>query len=914
MEIIMNDEIMENTQNDDNKEITLTDLFDVDMLQRIQDAFSNMTGLAAIITDANGIPVTKGANFTTYCTSTRNTLIGSLRCQQCDKCGAELALKVGSSVTYYCHAGLMDFAAPIMAGDNMIGCFVGGQVLTDIPDITKVMQVAGELDIDLIGYLQAVMRVRVLNKKRIESDASFLYTLTDALSSIAYHKFKMKEANIAIERVANMKSDFLANMSHELRTPMNAVLGMTEMALREDMSPTARQYLNQIKASGKTLLTIINDILDFSKIESGKMDIIEADFDPLSLIYDLSSIIVTRIDTDDTEFILDINPNIPRMLYGDSNRIKQVIINLANNAAKFTRQGKVELKFDFEQIDTDKMNLLFSVKDTGIGIKEQDIEKIFQSFQQVDSKRNRNIEGTGLGLVICKQLLELMNGDMSVESVYQKGSCFSFTLPLIMVDKRPALTIENESIVPAFGHLKNQYANKRLIDDMQNLGIHYTDLADLSDLSTVKDLLSSNIDQELYLFVDADVVTEELLHIVEKLPKVKIVLVVNPGESVQSPIPNAVVIKKPVSAMMVSAIYNDEEYSENLANDVYYNFTAETAHILIVDDNIVNLTVAEGLLEPLNMQIDTATSGSEAIEKISKAKYDLILMDHMMPELDGVETTHIIRRFHKEYAEVPIIALTANAVSEAKRMFIAEGMNDFIAKPIEMRVLMGKIYQWLPKHKITKAKRKHITETECIIPKVEGIDTDSAIELLGSQQAYESILKEYFRIIPQKSELIRQYLEKEDWKNYTIEVHALKSTSRQIGAIGLSIQAECLENAGNVFDLETIRSQTGTVLSEYQCLYERLKPYFEESNHPLVATKELTDDVLKNIFNDMEHAIEELDIDLLEKAVHRLDTYKLNDLSEIYYNKMCSAVDDMDSYACEDIMQEWREMLNKEQV
>ena len=248
-------------------EITLTDLFEVEMLQKIQDAFSKVTGIAALITDANGKLLTSGSNNTRFCKYTRKSPIGGLRCEQCDKRGAELALKHGTSITYYCHAGLMDFAAPIMAGDKMIGCFIGGQVLTQPPDITKVMQVASELDIDLINYLQSMLEVPVIDRTVLENAAKFLYTLTDALSTLSYHKYIMVQANIEIEKVANLKSDFLANMSHEIRTPMNAVIGLAEMALREDLPPNARNYIDQIKSSGKTLLTIINDILDFSKVE-----------------------------------------------------------------------------------------------------------------------------------------------------------------------------------------------------------------------------------------------------------------------------------------------------------------------------------------------------------------------------------------------------------------------------------------------------------------------------------------------------------------------------------------------------------------------------------------------------------------------------------------------------------------------
>jgi len=444
-----------------NNEITLTDLFEVEMHQRLQDSFSKMTGFAAIITDAEGTPVTKGTNFTDFCSKyTRNSPIGCLRCQQCDKHGAELALKVGSSVTYFCHAGLMDFAAPIMAGDKMVGCFVGGQVLTAPPDITRIMQVAAEIGIDLINYLQSVMSVSVVEKDKLENAALFLYTLTSALSSIAYHKYIMKEANIEIEKAANMKSDFLANTSHELRTPMNAIIGMTEMALREEMSTAAKNYITQIKAAGKSLLTIINDILDFSKIESGKMDIVTANYEPASMINDIATIISTRIDRDDVELVLDVNPGIPKVLYGDIIRIKQVITNLANNAAKFTRVGQICLKFDFEQVSEDTINLVFSVSDTGIGIKPDDIVKLFKSFQQVDSKRNRNIEGTGLGLAISKRLVSLMNGDISVESVYGEGSTFTFTIPQKVIDSEASIALTENPPCHAVGFLDNTYAGK----------------------------------------------------------------------------------------------------------------------------------------------------------------------------------------------------------------------------------------------------------------------------------------------------------------------------------------------------------------------------------------------------------------------------------------------------------------------
>ena len=479
-------------------EITLTDLFEVEMLQRIQDAFAKMTGLAAQITDANGKPITRGSNYTDFCSKyTRKSVLGCVRCEQCDKRGAELALKSGSSITYYCHAGLLDFAAPIMAGDTMIGCFVGGQVLTEPPDITKVMQVAAEIDVDLINYLQSVLEVPVVERTKVENAADFLYTLTNILSTISYHKYIMHQANIEIEKVANLKSDFLANMSHEIRTPMNAVIGLAEMALREDLPPNARDYINQIKSSGKTLLTIINDILDFSKVESGKMDIVEEEYEPVSVINDISSIVSTRLEKEDVEFILDMNPNIPRKLIGDNIRLKQIIINLANNAVKFTKSGQVKLSFDYKEVDDEDIELLFAVEDTGIGIKKADMPKLFQSFQQLDSKRNRNIEGSGLGLAISKQLLQLMHGDIQVESTYGIGSTFSFNLPQKVIDMEPSIQVNHSENEMLYGYIENSYISRQLEEDLERLGYTY------KNTSSISELIEQLKDYHSYFFVEA---------------------------------------------------------------------------------------------------------------------------------------------------------------------------------------------------------------------------------------------------------------------------------------------------------------------------------------------------------------------------------------------------------------------------
>ena len=471
--------------------IKLTDLLDVEMLQRVQDAFAKMTGLAVITVDADGVPVTKGSNFCAFCSLyNRNSPLGAFRCQSCDANGAKLALEAGKPVSYTCHAGLVEFAAPILANDTMIGYFVGGQVRTTPPNVSSILQGAREIGVDAIAYLQSAINVPTIGQEEIDRAAAFLYTIADVISSITYHRYIMHRANVEIERTAQLKSDFLANMSHEIRTPMNAVIGMAEMALREEMSPAARDYIQQIKTSGKTLLTIINDILDFSKIESGKMDIIEANYSPCDLINDISNIISTRIGEKNIEFLLDINTTLPCQLYGDNIRIKQVITNISNNAIKFTEKGQVLLKLDYEYISDDEINFKVSVTDTGIGIHKKDIEKLFESFQQLDSKRNRNIEGTSLGLPISRKLLTLMGGDMDIESEYGVGSTFSFHLPQKVINSEACVPmITNASHIKVAYLITNPYLKAQLERDFTRFGVQsceYTKKCDMTSLAKDK--------------------------------------------------------------------------------------------------------------------------------------------------------------------------------------------------------------------------------------------------------------------------------------------------------------------------------------------------------------------------------------------------------------------------------------------
>lgn len=885
-------------------EIHLSDIFHVDMLQELQDSFYRSIGVAMGVSDSQGVAVTKHSGGSDFCNCIKGTTEGLKRCQTCDKFGAQRAIEQGKYITYTCHAGLVDFAAPISVEGSLLGCFLGGQVLLDDLDENKIRALAGELGINQETLVEHARKIKKITPRALNRGAELVYNVTNIMSSLALTKYYTKQESHEIEKAANMKSDFLANMSHEIRTPMNAVIGMAEMALREELPPAAREYIHQIKTAGNTLLAIINDILDFSKIESGKMDITVAEYEPLELIREVTNIIMTRIGDKNIELIFDIDPTLPRHLLGDVIRIKQVIINLANNAVKFTNEGKVEIKIWQKSIADNQIMLHCEVKDTGIGIKREDIKKIFQSFQQVDSKRNRNVEGTGLGLAISQNIVHLMNGEIKVESEYGEGSTFCFHIPQFALDKTPGIEIKNEEQFSIAGLIDNDYVESQLIKDAKKFSLIYE--------KVTADHLDDMVEKGVrFFFIDHPLFTSEVEDFIKEHTEITAVLLVGFKVTMEYNIPNLKILKKPLYVQNLGQILNHESLFIDDDDDEMkeFDFIAPEAEILIVDDNKINLTVAAGILEPLQMKIETALSGKEAISKISVKHYDLIFMDHMMPELDGVETTHIIRRFHEEYNDVPIIALSANAVEETRAMFLVEGMNDFVAKPIEIRTILSKLRQWLPADKIVKVEKDKFSfaskETNIInIPK---LDTEYAIKLLGGESLFWSVLEDYYRVIDKKAGLIREKLQNGEWDDYTIEVHALKSASKQIGAIGLSEKAAALEKAGNDKNISFITEHTEEVLDEYMEYKDILADFITIENDE--GTEPISREVLLEVFEVLETALDNLELDAMEQAVEQLKGYRYPAEQQIYFEQMKEAVSDIDVDACEEILARWRQEI-----
>ncbi len=881
-------------------ELKLTDVIDVDILQQLQDSFSEMTGIAALITDKNGVQITKPSNFTDLCIKyTRAMDLGCNRCKECNKNGTKITMLNGEPYEYECFAGLINFTAPIIINGQIIGSFIGGQILTKEPDLEKFRQIAEELKIDPDAYIEEVKKVRIVDSVFAEKATRFLYTIANMISRIAYNDYILKQSYKKVEEAARAKSDFLANMSHEIRTPMNAVLGMAEMAMREEMSPAARDCLHQIRTAGKNLLVIINDILDFSKIESGKMEIVPVTYECLSIFNDLASIVNNRIGGKNIEFTMDVSLNLPHMLMGDNVRFQQVLVNVLNNAVKFTKEGQVHLKVEGEPIDSDTILIKASVSDTGIGIKKEDMGKMFKSFQQVDSKRNRNIEGTGLGLAISKQLLKLMGGNITVASEYNKGSTFYIELPQKIISKTkyiPSLSKETNAAL----FIGNKYVKAQIIRDLEKINIHYEDME-----------VAESLDSQAYDFfiVERPLFSNNLRNLFLSNDKLRCIVIDSFDSANDNLNSRITIVRKPVfflNLYVAMGILNDYTRDDSISEDDF-SFIAPDAKVLIVDDNNVNLIVARGLLEPLKMQIDTATSAAETIEIIRQVKYDLIFMDHMMPEVDGVETTHIIRRLMQDYANVPIIALTANAVEGTKEMFIREGMNDFVAKPIDTKQITAKLRKWLPQEKIIPVDKSDSAGADENKPdiNISELNVTSAVSLLGSESLFWTVLKEYYASIDKKLAAIEKFYNDKDWKNYTIEVHSLKSTSKQIGADELSELAAKLEKAGHEDNVDFIMERTDEMLDMYRRLKAVLTPYFPEFG---ISTPKKTADPteIMEFLNELQTALEDYDTLVIDEVIEKMSHYQYEDVFDELFQQLKVSAEASDIDICAELAHQWK--------
>ena len=601
---------------------------------------------------------------------------------------------------------------------------------------------------------------------------------------------QIRQAKDEAERANSAKSRFLANMSHEIRTPINTIMGMDEMILRENASPVVIDYAVSIKRASESLLGLVNDILDLSKIESGKMNLVEQDYYTVELLRSLTTMIRVRSNEKDLGFATAIDPSLPAKLYGDAGKIKQVVLNLLTNAVKYTEKGSFTLNVKVVEKTEERARVYFSVKDTGIGIKPEDMDKLFSAFERLDEKRNSGIQGTGLGLDISRQFVELMGDELRCDSVYGEGSNFYFTIEQKIVDPSPI------------------------------------------------------------------------------------------GE------------------------FTEKQETQAAKGPYVPLFVAPDSNILVVDDNEMNLQVLSGLLRATKIQITTAMSGKECLKKVAENHYDIVLLDHMMPEMDGIETLHELRKIN---TDIPVLALTANAATGGESYYVSEGFQGYLSKPIDGRKLEEALKHYLPDELLLEPTPENLAASSSAgasdalnsqssvytsggddgrgssdaqstgVPewllRTEGISVDEGIRCCGSPDAYVAALRTFYDTLSAKADEIASCYSGEDWKLYTIKVHALKSSARIIGAEKLSRLAEDMENAGHAADIEAIRQHTGELLMLYRSYLDRLSQIEEKEDAS--GLEDIDESTLTDAYSAILEMSEIMDYDSVEMVLDSLKKYKM---------------------------------------
>ena len=606
------------------------------------------------------------------------------------------------------------------------------------------------------------------------------------------------------------KSLFLARMSHEIRTPMNAIVGLSRLVMQEkkQLSPKILKYSAEIHHAANNLLAIINDILDFSKIESGKIEIVKLSFTLSSLVDDVISIIHTRMFDKGLQFISFIDSRLPNNLSGDVVHIRQILLNVLGNAAKYTREGYVAFDIFGTKKDNKMVMISFIIRDTGVGIKQEDQPKLFTDFQQINMESNWSIEGTGLGLSITKELVNRLEGSISMISQHGQGTAFTITLPIEMENDMPCAAIQHVSDHNVLVYEPRPIYEQSLLRTLTHLDIPHEWVR---NVSAFYEAVHHN--HKLSVIFLASFVYDEVAKLLASpmFSNIQVILLCESPE--QYRLSHARSVMLPINALHVAGFLNNSISDFREGSGVETFFKIPMARILVVDDNRPNLLVAEGLLAPYECQIDFVTSGREALRCVQQHHYDLIFMDHMMPEMDGIETTTHIRELakknrenHDYYLTMPIIALTANAVFGMKEMFLHNGMDDFLPKPIEPARLNEILMHWIPKEKQQPEEVQTWKSGTSEVIQIPGVNTRvGIIQTGGTLEGYIRVISSLCNELETKVTNMEKALENNDLMMYKMHAHSYKSFLATIGVMPLSVTAAMLEIAAQNDDRATIR-------------------------------------------------------------------------------------------------------------
>lgn len=647
------------------------------------------------------------------------------------------------------------------------------------------------MDNNLGKWLRARFIVSQRDREGIPTNVLLMGEDIDKEKKAREELLDMSERAIAANEA---KSSFLSIMSHDIRTPISVVLGMNEMILRECVDQNVIGYSKNIKTAGDMLLGLINNILDFSKIEAGKLELIYVEYDLSAMLNELVNMVHTQAENKGLALSLNFDKDTPKCLYGDELRIKQVITNILTNAVKYTMEGSITFTISFETVDGDPNSVILyvAIKDTGIGIKPEDMDKLFKEFVRIDEKRIRKVEGTGLGMTITQSLLGMMGSTLRVDSGYGIGSKFYF-------------------------HLKQKVIKWEPLGDYE-------------------------------------------------------------------------------------ATYNN---SQRIRHSYHEKFTAPKAQILVVDDNPMNLMVFRSLLKSTMMKIDTASNAEDGLQLAAQKKYDVLFLDHMMPNKDGIEMLHELRNQPEGLnIKTPAICITANAISGARKEYISAGFDDYITKPLDSDKLEDMLITYLPMEKleapVTEETDPNSPDTTTAIPSIlaplEGedwIDLALGLKNSGSADALVSLLKVFYESLEEKVDEIEDYYRSHNIRDYIIRVHALKSSARIIGARELGEKAQQLENAGTRGDMDYIREHLDAFTAKCRSIKAPLSNVF--------STVEVHDDkpeadsqFLKEACEQIRIAAEDMDCDRLEDIFADIERYKIPTKYESLWKQLKKALGQYD--------------------
>ena len=645
-----------------------------------------------------------------------------------------------------------------------------------------------------------------------------------------------------LEEAKRAKDDFMANISHEIRTPLNSIIGIGNELLDAKVDDVTKEQLYDITVAGKNLMSLVSDILDFSELEA---DTIELKFEPYnitSVINDVVNMASAWNKEKNLELIVDCEANLPNSLLGDSHKIYRVILHLMNNAVKFTERGGVIL-FIGGRKEQYGMNLMIRVQDTGIGMRSEDVEALKNTYNQVDSRRDRKYGGIGLGLAISRKLVAKMGGHMHIESVPQVGTTITVIIPQKSLTDVPIVSVKDPEEKKAvfyvnvdryqYGQIREGYLEciQRMSQQLQVKAVKCSTMQELKH--------SMETEQFGFVFTADEEYLENKEYFDRLSEQLQVVLMVNRDFDLKMVGRKIQLIYRPLHVFSVATVLNGERLQQDIYEERWHKdrFQVENAHILVVDDSAMNLKVAASMLRHYGVEIETALSGKEAIEKVSRKNYDLIFMDHMMPEMDGVEC---MQRLHElpvvRECHTPIVALTANAIGGAREMLMDEGFDDFVAKPIEKSAMERVLRKFLDKFVVEisadgEKLRAELPDDGISTEQkeqenvwVKGIDREKGLSYFDHNEAdYMDIIHCFIEQYGEQKTKLERFYEEKDWENYKISVHSLKGQSLTIGAESLSEKAKHLQEAAQKKDEAYIAANHGPFMEEYQEIMDGLE-------------------------------------------------------------------------------------------